>query len=186
MSKKSRIIFWIVVAVLVLGVVAIILTQTINTAQQISVTDFERHVEVAQFFESTDKGHKVKDSYPADQKIEDYKDGEYSVGTKGEGENTYKFIYRTSDSKKTEIKPVFKVEISAYEYNGYTVSGGKWVKTYYCYGSSLYGAEGKEYQNLWASYGVDVSMANPNAGPAVIQDGRTKLPSVGLQWAVNF
>ena len=195
MSKKSKIIGFIIVLVLVIGVVAIILTQTLNAAQKISITQFARHVEVAQFF---DADGKVKEEYrniPGNSGDEDPDEGEedgpeaeeevpgengqeenepvtgwaiegteYSVGTKGEGEKISYYIYRTSDSKKAEIAPVFKVEISAYEYTGYTKSGGKFVKSYYCYGSSLYSAEGNSILNEWASYGVDVTMANPNAG----------------------
>ena len=167
MSKKSKIIFWIVAAVLVVVVGAILITQLVNTAQKISITEFERHVEVAQYFEADGNNYKVKDEYYTSEEGQtdwEILGTEYSVGIKGEGEKAYKYIYRTSDEKKSEIKPVFKVEIDAYEYTGYTKSGGKWVKDYYCYGASLYSAEGNGILNNWASYGVDVTMANPNAG----------------------
>lgn len=195
MSKKSKIIGFIIVLVLIIGVVAVILTQTISAAQKISITEFERHVEVAQFFDSEGKvkeeyrtvqsnpeeneGEEPEDSDPQDPTeppvqdgvkpitdwiIGSFKDGFYSVGTKGEGENIRYYIYRTSDANKSEIAPVFKVEISAYEYTGYTKSGGKLVKSYYCYGSSLYSAEGNKIIGDWAEYGVEVTMANPNAG----------------------
>lgn len=160
MSKKSKIIGLIIIIVLVLGVVAIILSQTINTAQKISITSFERHVEVAQFY---DDNGKIKAEYleAPDGKI----DGtDYCLGTKGDGEKARRYVYLSSDSDKSEIQPIFKVEISAYEYTGFTKSGGKWVKTYYCYGSSLYSAEGNDILTRWSSYGVDVTMSNPNAG----------------------
>ena len=180
MSKKSKIIGFIIVLVLIIGVVAIILTQTISGAQKISITEFERHVEVAQFFDSDgavkEEYRTAPDKPEADEPDTDgehdaetaigwvIEDTEYSVGTKGEVEKTRYFIYRTVDKNRTEIAPIFKVEISAYEYTGYTKSGGKLVKSYYCYGSSLYSAEGNSILNEWASYGVEVSMANPNAG----------------------
>ena len=166
MSKKSKIVGLIIIIAIVLGIVAVILTQTINTAQKISVTEFERHVEVAQFYEHTEKGYEVKSEYAVDEAIKDAdgKETEYSVGLKGEGENARRYVYKTSDSKKSEIAPIFKVEISAYEYTGYTRSGGKWAKSYYCYGSSLYSAEGTEILGRWSTYGVDVTMSNPNAG----------------------
>ena len=159
MSKKSRIVGLIIIIVLLLGVAAVILTQTINTAKKISITEFEKHVEVAQFFDSEGK---VKSNAEIGELLEETG---YSVGTKGEGENKRNYIYAKSDEKnKTEIDPIFKVEISAYEYNGFSKNGSKWVKTYYCYGSSLYSAEGNAILNKWSGYGVDVSMSNPNAG----------------------
>ena len=193
MSKKSKIIGFIIVLVLIVGVVAIILTQTISAAKKISITEFTRHVEVAQFFGSDgivkEEYRTVPDEPDVDEPdetdgddaadgeqegtetitnwvIESFKDGVYSVGAKVENGKTRYFIYLTSDGteNRNEIAPIFKVEISAYEYTGYTKSGNKPVKSYYCYGSSLYSADGNDILGEWASYGVEVYMANPNAG----------------------
>ena len=159
MSKKSKIVGLIIIIALVLGVVAVILTQTINAAQKVSITEFKKHVEVAQFFDSEGNLR------PESEVNELLTQTGYSYGTKGEGEKERKYVYQTSDEKnKKEIAPVFKVEISAYEYTGYTKSGGKFVKSYYCYGASLYSAEGNSILNEWAEYGVEVTMSNPNAG----------------------
>ena len=163
MSKKGRIIFWIVVALLALGLVAVILSQTINLAQKLSITEFEKHVEIAQYF---DGEYKLKDEYTVGQTLGD--NGEFTVGV----EKDVKYLYLTSDSKKddfkpsrkNEFKPIFKIEISAYEYSGFTRSSGKWEKTFYCYGASLYSAEGNAILKTWSSYGVEVYMSNPNAG----------------------
>lgn len=152
---------------LVLAVGAIILMQTINTARKLDFTDFERHVEVAQFYE---RDGKMKENLYSDVNGLIYFDEEqtkptgYSVKTEGEGDKAHSFIYKTGDAKQSKIEPIFKVEIKAYEYTGYTRSNGKLEKTYYCYGSSLYSAEGIKIIDEWSGYGVSVSMSNPNAG----------------------
>ncbi len=168
MSKKSKIIFWVVAVVLVLAVGAIILTQTINTAQKLSVTEFEKRVEVASFY---DHEYKLRTDEGLTAELEERGYDIFEVKD-DKGNVTNRYVYKIADNKPSdsenfkpnEIKPVFKVEIKAYEYTGFTRSNGKWVKSYYCYGPSLYSAEGNGILNKWADYGVDISMSNPNAG----------------------
>lgn len=72
----------------------------------------------------------------------------------------------TDDESKTPLIVIWKVNISSYEYKGFTydAKNDRYVLQYFCFGPSAYGAEGKALLDEWSELNVEVDMENPNAG----------------------
>ena len=135
---------------LIVAVIVVIVTQVTNGgAKKINLTDFKSYVENAQYFD--DEGN------PDKKKLEE---AGYSVKEDG------KIV--DADEKEVNMTVIWKVAVDGYEFTGYTRnSKGNLVKSYYCYGPSAYGTNGWDQDStfaLWESYGVVITMGNPNAG----------------------
>ncbi len=145
MNKKGKIITWSIVAVLIVAVIVVIVTQLMNGgAKKIDRTQFKEYIENAQYFD--DEGKPDAGNLPEGYTIKDGK-------------------LVNADGK--EMVVVWKVSVDGYEYTGYTKnSKGGFVKAYYCFGPSAYGTDGWDSQTFkdWESYGVSIEMGNPNAG----------------------
>ena len=150
MSKKGRIISWVIIALLVVAVVAVVVTQVMKGgAQKIDRTQFQQYVENAQYYVD---GDKIKSRLTEEEGLEGYKikDG---------------IIVSAEDEKPLII--IWKVATSGYEYSGYTKNANdKYTRAYYCYGPSAYGIESwdSETMNRWQSCGVVIDQSDPNAG----------------------
>lgn len=165
MNKKGKIIFGLIIFVLVVAAVIVILTRTLNGgAKKIDTSQFINYMENSQILNkdgTLKDGYKVATEGDNKDKIVD-SDGNvvldgYKVAT--EGDNSGKVV----DADGNLAIAIWKVEINAYEYKGYTYNAAtdRMVLTYYCYGPSQYGADGWEQIK---SFGVEVDMTNPNAG----------------------
>ena len=146
MSKKGRIISWVIIALLAVAVVAVIVTQLLNGgAVKITRTQFQEYVENAQYVNSDGT---AKD-------VGDIPEG-YHIGDGG----------KVVDEKGNPIVVIWRIETNGYEYSGYD-SAVKGTKRYYCYGPSAYGSESWDSETLYKwqfEYGVVIDQANPNAG----------------------
>ena len=146
MSKKGRIISWVIIALLAVAVVAVIVTQLLNGgAVKITRTQFQEYVENAQYVNSDGT---AKD-------VGDIPEG-YHRGDGG----------KVVDEKGNPIVVIWRIETNGYEYSGYD-SAVKGTKRYYCYGPSAYGSESWDSETLYKwqfEYGVVIDQANPNAG----------------------
>ena len=146
MSKKGRIISWVIIALLAVAVVAVIVTQLLNGgAVKITRTQFQEYVENAQYVNSDGT---AKD-------VGDIPEG-YHIGDGG----------KIVDEKGNPIVVIWRIETNGYEYSGYD-SAVKGTKRYYCYGPSAYGSESWDSETLYKwqfEYGVVIDQANPNAG----------------------
>ena len=157
MSKKGRIITWAIIAVLLVAVVTVIVTQLLNGgAKKIERTQFQEYVENAQYFDSEGKPN-VGD----DGKILSILDGEELKGYK------VKDGAIVSDDEKTSLAVIWKISISGYEYTGYVKnSKGELTKAYYCYGPSSFSGDNWDSPTFvtWQQCGVIIDQENPNAG----------------------
>ena len=173
MNKKGRIIFGSIVLVLIVAAIIIILTTTLNGgAAKKTTTQFISYMENAQYFKE-DKDGKYNPNgvrYAPNLGTGEY-EGKIVSASKSESEEGYvldgykvvegKIV--TDDEKESPLIVIWKVELNSYEYKGYTYSdkNDRMVLSYYCYGPSQYGSEGWDQIK---SFGVEVDMANPNAG----------------------
>ena len=156
MSKKGRIISWIIIAALVVAVGVIIFTQLMNGgASKIDRTTFQQYVENAQYYVEDGKIYSRLD------------DGEQKTEVKLEGYKVKDNAIVTDDDKERALTVIWKVSTSGYEYNGYVKRGDGYTKAFYCYGPSPYGVESWDSETFdrWQfTYGVVIDQANPNAG----------------------
>ena len=173
LNKKGRIIFGSIVLVLIVAAIIIILTTTLNGgAAKKTTTQFISYMENAQYFKE-DKDGKYNPNgvrYAPNLGTGEY-EGKIVSASKSESEEGYvldgykvvegKIV--TDDEKESPLIVIWKVELNSYEYKGYTYSdkNDRMVLSYYCYGPSQYGSEGWDQIK---SFGVEVDMANPNAG----------------------
>ena len=159
MSKKGRIISWIIIAALVVAVGVIIFTQLMNGgASKIDRTTFQQYVENAQYYVEDGKIYSRLD------------DGEQKTEVKLEGYKVKDNAIVTDDDKERALTVIWKVSTSGYEYNGYVKRGDGYAKAFYCYGPSPYGVESWDSETFdrWQfTYGVVIDQANPNAGSGV-------------------
>lgn len=147
MSKKGKIILGVVAFLLIAAFTIIMVMANLNGgAKKLTTTQFNTYASNAQYAE---KDGTLKEGVTPDMLAE-------------QG-------YKVADGKVVDGdgKPIIiicKIEVDAYRYTGYTYINQKLTSAYYCFGPSLYNSEGKEYLDLWAGYGIDVDMSNPNAG----------------------
>ncbi|MCD8307507.1 MAG: ATP-dependent zinc metalloprotease FtsH [Clostridia bacterium] len=152
-------------------------------ATQISISQFQQYVENAQYYNlEYDESTKTYSQTPKDfaWKIQDQngnwidadkdQDGSYisSDGTVLPDNYTpttdsagRSIIVDEDESTTEEINVIWRVEISAYEFNGYDVNV---TNQWYAYGPSLFSSEGLSIIDTWTSYGVTTVMSNPNSG----------------------
>lgn len=147
MNKKSRIVVWVIIAIMVIAAIAIIITTTLNGgAKKIGYDEFVRYVNY--------NAYTVEDNRILDEAGNEITDKDYAID--GEGYITY---------KGDRIESIVRVQFDQYQLNGYVMRGGKEIKAFYCYGPSFYNAPSTEgVLQVWLSYGVSVEYTNPNAG----------------------
>ena len=143
MSKKSKIIMWVVIAVLVVAVIAVIIATNLDRGTALNdLTTFDDYVENYSYAEKDEEGEVV---------VNDSK-----VRLDRDGDGTFEV---TVESREV----IGRVEVNQYALTGYTVGGA----VYTLYGPSLYGAEALSEDGIltkWMDYGVQLEIANPNAG----------------------
>lgn len=149
MSKKGRIIMWGILLIFLIAVVVIIVTSSLRGgAKEVSLTEFKSYVNNAQY---VDRDGTIKDNLTAEDLPT-----EYSLNADG----------YVVDANGNRIVVIWNISVNAYEFNGYTITGEREVRSFFCYGPSLYGADSLDSATIaqWESFGVRLTQANPNAG----------------------
>ena len=163
MSKKGRIISWVIIAALTIAVVVVVFTQLMNGgASKIDRTTFQNYVENAQYY--TEDG-KIYSRIDAEGNL--IKEGDAKREVPLEGYKVKDGAIVTDDDKETPLTVIWKIATSNYEYSGYTYnSKGALVRSYYCFGPSSYNSESWDSPTFtrWQGYGVVIEQADPNAG----------------------
>ena len=154
MSKKGRIISWIIIFALAVAVVAVVTTQLMKGgASKIDRTTFQQYVENAQYYVEEGEIYSRLDESHTAIKLEGYKVKDGAIVT--------------DNDKETSIIVIWKIATSNYEYSGYTKnSNGAYVRSYYCFGPSSYQIQSWDSETFvrWQGWGVIIDQADPNAG----------------------
>ena len=173
MNRKGKIIMWCIILALIVAVIIILIVNGLKGgAKEISRTEFSAMVSNAQY---VDKEGKLKEPYSVNDDgaiVLNGADGEVEVVDEldGYGVNEEGVVLLKNENgtlSNSRLSVIWRVATDNYEYTGYTVNAkGDYVRTYYCYGPSLYGAESWDLVtvNNWEAWGVDIVQANPNAG----------------------
>lgn len=155
MSKKGKIIFSSVLLLLIAAIIIVVITTTMNGgAKRRTTTQFYSYVENTQYYDFNNGKPKPTIEEGATVEI----DGKTYKNVGG--------VLVTDDESKTPLIVIWKVNISSYEYKGFTydAKNDRYVFQYFCFGPSAYGAEGKTLLDEWSELNVEVDMENPNAG----------------------
>ena len=154
MSKKGKIISWVIIAVLAIAVITVVFTQLMKGgAAKLDRTTFQQYVENAQYYVEDGKIYSRLDEDKTVIVLEGYKVKEGAIVT--------------NDDKERPLPVIWKISTSNYEYSGYTKnSNGAFVRSYFCYGPSSYQIESWDSETFmrWQGFGVVIDQENPNAG----------------------
>lgn len=150
MSKKSKIIMWVVIALLAVAAAIVIITTTMNGGAN-------------EIYQSTFKTYIENNRYKIDE------NGETVYYLDEEGNRTEAVGYQVKNGKiydpdNKQVIQIVKVEAKEYKWYGYVKSGNGTVRAYWCIGYSLYGAESNGITDSWRAMGVEVKLSDPNAG----------------------
>ena len=150
MSKKGKIIFSSVLLLLIAAIIIVVITTTMNGgAKRRTTTQFYSYVENTQYYDFNNGKPKPTIEEGATVEI----DGKTYKNVGG--------VLVTDDESKTPLIVIWKVNISSYEYKGFTydAKNDRYVLQYFCFGP-----EGKTLLDEWSELNVEVDMENPNAG----------------------
>ncbi len=157
MSKKGRIITWVIIGLLIIAVGVVLVTQLMNGgARKITRTEFEQYIENAQYFDEEHNPNVVDGEIRS--KLDD---------TVLEGYKVKDGKIVTADDKESALTVIWKVSTSGYEYTGYVLNDkGNHIKAYYCYGPSSYGSDSwdsAKFDKWQFELGIVIDQENPNA-----------------------
>ena len=142
MSKKSKIIMWVIIALLVIAVIVVVIVTSLDRGTQLNdLTKFDKYVENYSYAQKND-GEVVVEGQ--------------NVALDTDGDGSFETTVPASEV-------ITRVEINQYALTGYAASG----TVYSLYGASLYGSEALSENGIvarWMNYGVQIEYANPNSG----------------------
>ena len=182
MSRKGKLIMWLIILALIIAVVVILIVNAMNGgATEISRTKFREYVDNSQYvtregklksgFGFNEAGMicvKITEDDPATDEDEtelgDIVKELENYRVNGEG---VVVLIKDGELTKTRLTVIWQISTDAYEYTGYVLNGsGNYVKAYYCYGPSPYGAESWDSTTFrtWEDNGVVILQENPNSG----------------------
>ncbi len=142
MSKKSKIIMWVIIALLVIAVIVVVIVTSLDRGTQLNdLTTFDKYVENYSYAQKNDDGVVVEGQ---------------NVALDTDGDGSFETTVPASEV-------ITRVEINQYALTGYAASG----TVYSLYGASLYGSEALSENGIvarWMNYGVQIEYANPNSG----------------------
>jgi cell division protease FtsH len=153
----------IIILALFVAVLALIITNAVNGgASKVNRSEFQRYVENAQYYKGYGEANVNENGQIVSVLDETLVLEGYKVNDKG-------LIVAIGEGDKdgAELAVIWKVATKGYEYTGYTRSSNKnFVKSYYTYGPSSYGADSWDSVtfNRWQSLGVEIDQSNPNSG----------------------
>ncbi len=150
MSKRGKIVMWLIILALVIAVVAILVINTMNGgAKEISYDEFRSYIHNSVYYD--DKGKALPSS--------DLPEG--VIPPEGYIVSEGKWINEDGAALPYIVRVVF----NAYEYNGYTYNAaGNLVRSVYCYGPSRFSSDDTTVVEWIDEYGISVEFENPNAG----------------------
>ena len=158
MSKKGKLIMWLIVAALVIAVAAILITNSLRGgATELYANKFEEYLTNSKYYDKDGNA----------QEIPEYDVDGFETGTK-KGPDGYSIVdgkWKDADGK--ELVVIWRLDIDAYEWTGYIKdANGNYKKAYYCIDVSLFNVEALDSPILqaWKAQGVDVKYSDPNAG----------------------
>jgi cell division protease FtsH len=157
---------WVVVALLAAAIVGIILTNTLSRGTtSLDFSEFKTLVENNQYTVDTSK--KVE-SDSSKYVVVDSNGEEVSIYYgKVSDEKQGTIYYLNAEGKETTLVKITKVAVDAYNFTGYiTNANGGYTRSYTTVGPTLYSTDALDSTtlNLWQSYGVVISYADPNSG----------------------
>ena len=141
LSKKSRIIMWVVIALLVVAVIAVVITTSLDRGTSIDSSDFIRYTTNYGAAQKNDSGEVVNNN------------GQVTLQFDDDGDGTYD---RTTTVPAGEV--ITRVEINGYQLTGRAANGSVYT-TYY---ASLYSSN--SVISTWDESGLDYNFSNPNSG----------------------
>ncbi|MCD8201295.1 MAG: ATP-dependent zinc metalloprotease FtsH [Clostridia bacterium] len=183
MSKRGKIILWVVIAIIIVAILVAIIVSTLNTTTSLDFDDFVKRVEYGTLYnkyyiETTDEEGNTL--YVENPNPEEYNSNQITVAAYNgwilseadyEGftiindDNGIKRIYDKNDN---EVEYIAYVEIDQYAFYGYVYnSSGRLYRTYKSYGPSLYSSDALNEDSLasyWMNMGVGLTFSNPNSG----------------------
>lgn len=153
MSKKGRIISWVILFMLAVAVAVVVFTQLMNGGtKKINRTEFQQYVDNARYY---------AESGQIFDRLKEEKEAVVLDGYKVDGNNIIN--EKTGES----LKVIWKVATNGYEYSGYTKNEkGDFVREFYCFGPSSYQIESWDSKTFvgWQKCGVIIDQSDPNAG----------------------
>lgn len=149
MSKKSKIIMGVVIAVLVIAVIAVIIATNVDSGRSLDSSAFKQY--------TLNYGYAEK---------RNNEEGETEVVVEGQGAEQYVRLdingngtYGENEEERVPASEVIvRVDIDGYLLTGRAANGSVW-RTYY---SSLY--SDNELLGMWDKSGLSYNFANPNSG----------------------
>ena len=141
LSKKSRIIMWVVIALLVVAVIAVVIATSLDRGTSIDSSDFIRYTTNYGAAQKNDSGEVINNN------------GQVTLQFDDDGDGTYD---RTTTVPAGEV--ITRVEINGYQLTGRAVNGSVYT-TYY---ASLYSSN--SVISTWDESGLDYNFSNPNSG----------------------
>ena len=143
MSKKSKIIMWVVVAVLVIAVIAVIIATSLDRGTSINYTQFREY--------ANNYTYAVKNA-----------DGELQESTNGEiivqiPDNSEEDGYRDDTLPAGEV--ITRITIDQYSITAYAANGAIYTLS----ARSFYSGDTTDIDR-WADAGIAIEYANPNSG----------------------
>lgn len=151
MSRKGKIVMWVIILALVIAVVVTLVMNMMPRAISVDYNVFQEYVENARYFDDDGKATDVN-GVPEGYQIKDNK-----------------WIKETEEDGKTEeLIAIKRIQFDAYKYTGSRLDPDKgWIQQYTCYGPSVFSSESLKYDSIlqkWMGYGVALSFENPNSG----------------------
>ena len=153
MSKKSKIIMWVVIAVLIIAVIVVVIVTSLDRGTQLNdLNEFDRYVKNFSYAEKDEEGGVVVDKSTNEVvlNVPDDSDGDGNADT-------------VKPTRVPSSQVIVRVEINQYALTGYTAGSA----VYTLYGASLYGSEALSESGIvrqWMNYGIEIEYANPNSG----------------------
>ena len=153
MSKKSKIIMWVVIAVLIIAVIVVVIVTSLDRGTQLNdLNEFDRYVKNFSYAEKDEEGEVVVDKSTNEVvlNVPDDSDGDGNADT-------------VKPTRVPSSQVIVRVEINQYALTGYTAGSA----VYTLYGASLYGSEALSESGIvrqWMNYGIEIEYANPNSG----------------------
>ena len=164
MSKKSRIVMWVVIIAIAIAAGLVIYFTTRNGgARVLDYNQFVEYVENNNYTEGEDiEGDKLKAALDKEGKVAEgyrFSDGVLQKVTKKTNADG------VEEEEWNSVPVIVKVQFNQYKLFGSVMKNGKLVREYYTFGPSFYSAPATNgVLEEWIDMGVAVNYADPNSG----------------------
>ena len=156
MSKKGKIVMWVIILALVIAVVVTLVLNMMPRAAEVDYNVFMEYVDNAKYFDDDGKAVIPEGgSAPEGYVLENDKWVKHSTNANGQPVNE-------------ELVAIKRIQFDAYKYTGTRKNAdGSWGQQYTCFGPSAFSSESLKNDSVlktWMDNGVALSFENPNAG----------------------